>query len=630
MHAASVVLNGCCLSSSLRRRFAQNQEDCNFTILALLPTLGDQLFSHMDVEGLTAKLQRGRQSPAGAESTTPANQSIAAPVNGNAAEGAAQEHIPSTHETMEQVWTKLGPAKETTHGPTNGTNGIHAELGSEEKTETEAVGTEAAEENGAAVHAEAEEEEGRMKKSDAAHDGTVLEHMAAEGAGTSSDVKSPVAFGLEAVSEPAPLPIPSDARLTPSPSSSATPSAEPRESEKADEEEAAPAVNGREQPPPAMNTETSGNESAQPNAAPAKMPSPEELLAEKKEKLALWNELKITAFSRTLTTLYSLVLLSLQTHIQLNLLGRYAYLTSVATLSAPASSHNHQIRLERHDGVELESEDEEAMAQEEDEVKGIDLQTERLYLTFSWWFLHQGWKELADEVQGAVEEVIGGMALKSQLTHQDFLSLLNKIRRRVEHEPRDEAASTTDLRSEWSEATTTQRRGKRRSFLSVLFPSTPEEEVSVLQRAGAISASSPPIKSLADLSNTLPALLDETKDLIESHDFARILRLSLNRVFEVFENTLRPTFGVEPPMTTAEVDGLLRQSTAALAPDVSRFQQLTDDGQAGVRVRLASLFPAVARQSSAAINGVPNEYVEALTEIKELKAFSAVIYSSWT
>lgn len=624
----SVVLNGCRLFSSLRRRFAQNQEDCNFTILALLPTLGDQLFSHMDVEGLTAKLQRGRQSPAGAESTTPANQSIAAPINGNAAEGAAQGPITSTHETMEQVWTKLGPAKETTHGPTNGTNGIHAEQGSEEKILTEAEGTEAAEMNGAVMHEEMVE--GRMKKPDAAHDGAVLEQTAAEGADRSSDVKSPVAFGLEAVSEPAPLPIPSDARLTPSPSSTATPSAEPRESEKAVEEEAAPAVNGHEQPPFAMDTKTSGNESAQPDPALAKMPSPEELLAEKKEKLALWNELKITAFSRTLTTLYSLVLLSLQTHIQLNLLGRYAYLTSVATLSAPASSQNHQIRLERHDGLELESEDGEVMAQEEDEVKGIDLQTERLYLTFSWWFLHQGWKELADEVQGAVEEVIGGMALKSQLTHQDFLSLLNKIRRRVEHEPRDEAASTTDLRSEWSETTTTQRRGKRRSFLSVLFPSTPEEEVSVLQRAGAISANSPPIKSLADLSHTLPALLDETKDLIESHDFARILRLSLNRVFEVFENTLRPTFGVEPPMTTAEVDGLLRQSTAAVAPDVSRFQQLTDDGQAGIRVRLASLFPAVARQSSAAINGVPNEYVEALTEIKELKAFSAVIYSSWT
>jgi peroxin-3 len=133
-----------------------------------------------------------------------------------------------------------------------------------------------------------------------------------------------------------------------------------------------------------------------------------------------------------LTTLYSLVLLSLQTHIQLNLLGRYAYLTSVASLSAPASSSNHHIRLERNDGQRYEPDEEDGMGNDDldDAVKGIDLQTERLYLTFSWWFLHQGWKELADDVKAAVEDVLGGLALKTQLTHEDFLLLLNKIRRR--------------------------------------------------------------------------------------------------------------------------------------------------------------------------------------------------------
>jgi peroxin-3 len=183
-------------------------------------------------------------------------------------------------------------------------------------------------------------------------------------------------------------------------------------------------------------------------------------------------------------------------------------------------------------------------------------------------------------------------------------------------------------------------------FLPVLFPPS-SEELTVLEKAGAIPHD-PTIKTLSDLSPSLPTLLDETKDLLESKDFARILRLGLNRVFDVFEGTLRPTFRVEPALTSSEMDGLLRQSSSAAAAaaassssamggiggDViggaSRFQQLTDDGHAGIRVRLASLFPAVARQSSSAINGVPNEYVEALTDIKELKAFSAVIFSSWS
>jgi peroxin-3 len=286
-----------------------------------------------------------------------------------------------------------------------------------------------------------------------------------------------------------------------------------------------------------------------------------------------------------------------------------------------------------------EIEEEEASVRDDEELAGgIDVQTERLYLTFSWWFLHEGWKELADDVKDAVQDVFGSLALKTQLTHQDFLLLLNKVRRRVEYEVREDGVDTADGRSDWSEntaTTTARRRGKRKTFMSVLFPPT-SQEIWVLEKAGAIP-SDPCVKSIAQLSPQLPTLLDETKDLLESNDFSRILRLSLSRVFEVFEGTLRPTFGVEPAMTTNEVDGLLRQSSAAASAAIGgrqsssgRFQQLTDDEQAGVRVRLASLFPAVARQSSTAINGVPNEYVEALTEIKELKAFSAVIYSSWS
>lgn len=45
------------LSTSLRRRFAQNQEDCTFTVLALLPTVGDQLFGKLNVEQLTETLR---------------------------------------------------------------------------------------------------------------------------------------------------------------------------------------------------------------------------------------------------------------------------------------------------------------------------------------------------------------------------------------------------------------------------------------------------------------------------------------------------------------------------------------------------------------------------------------------
>lgn len=49
---------------SLRRRFIQNQEDCTFTLLALLPTLSSQILTDLDVEQQTHDLQQlSRQNP---------------------------------------------------------------------------------------------------------------------------------------------------------------------------------------------------------------------------------------------------------------------------------------------------------------------------------------------------------------------------------------------------------------------------------------------------------------------------------------------------------------------------------------------------------------------------------------
>ena len=48
---------------NLRRRFLQNQEDCNFTIMALLPTLATQIFEEMDVESISHALREQNKKP---------------------------------------------------------------------------------------------------------------------------------------------------------------------------------------------------------------------------------------------------------------------------------------------------------------------------------------------------------------------------------------------------------------------------------------------------------------------------------------------------------------------------------------------------------------------------------------
>lgn len=43
---------------SLRRRFEQNQEDCTFTVLALLPTATDNILAELQTERITFELQQ--------------------------------------------------------------------------------------------------------------------------------------------------------------------------------------------------------------------------------------------------------------------------------------------------------------------------------------------------------------------------------------------------------------------------------------------------------------------------------------------------------------------------------------------------------------------------------------------
>lgn len=52
------------------------------------------------------------------------------------------------------------------------------------------------------------------------------------------------------------------------------------------------------------------------------------------------------------------------------------------------------------------SEEQETVFDQDEEVERME--AERLFLTYSWWLLHEGWKEVADRVDEAVEKVFAG------------------------------------------------------------------------------------------------------------------------------------------------------------------------------------------------------------------------------
>ena len=121
------------------------------------------------------------------------------------------------------------------------------------------------------------------------------------------------------------------------------------------------------------------------------------------------------AVTRTLTTLYSITLLSVFTHVQLSLLGRYKYVHSIIQLERDEEER------EAWDATSIASLffapsrqvlDVEKLLSEDERSSlwrsGVDAQTERKFLTLSWWILHVGWKDVGERVRRGVEEVFEG------------------------------------------------------------------------------------------------------------------------------------------------------------------------------------------------------------------------------
>jgi peroxin-3 len=127
----------------------------------------------------------------------------------------------------------------------------------------------------------------------------------------------------------------------------------------------------------------------------------------------------LTAITRAFVLLYTLSLLTLLTRIQLNLLGRRNYLASVVSLAAPQNSES-RISLENHDDDNFEH------------AYGNDFETNRRYLSLSWWLLHRGCINLMQKVTKAVKEVFGSLNPREEITLEKLSELTLEVRKKVE------------------------------------------------------------------------------------------------------------------------------------------------------------------------------------------------------
>ncbi|KAG6102716.1 hypothetical protein E4U30_002252 [Claviceps sp. LM220 group G6] len=305
----------------------------------------------------------------------------------------------------------------------------------------------------------------------------------------------------------------------------------------------------------------------------------------RKTKRQLWDDLTISAITRAFTLIYTLALLTMLTRVQLNLLGRRSYLSSVVTLATGAAQAT--INLENNDDDDDTAEP----------AYGSDFDTNRKYLTFSWWLLNKGWAQIMHRVESAVRTVFGSLSPRDLVSFDRFTDLTMQVRKLVE-------GSSTDER-------------QKMNWLPFLLP-PPNQEEEVLRQSGILldddsSPSTQPdstASSSVSRSAGLRRLLDETADLLESPSFSHVLTLLLDTAFETL------------------VDKKLATEAFELPPQIPFPPPETVDLRASKIILLPKILSVLTRQAHVIGNGVPNEYLQDMETVRALTAFAAVVYSS--
>jgi peroxin-3 len=171
---------------------------------------------------------------------------------------------------------------------------------------------------------------------------------------------------------------------------------------------------------------------------------------------------------------------------------------------------------------------------------------------------------------------------------------------------------TLEVRKRVEGATEADRQVSK--WLKFLLPPRDQEDF-VLSESGMaselIDVGSPSIATSP--ASPLRRLLDETSDLIDSPSFAHVLTLLLDAGFSMLVDQKLAQQSFKVPSTPTGTD-----------LNAPRVQELVDIKPAKLPIVLAT----ITRQAHNIGNGVPNEYLQTMEQVRDLEAFAAVVYSS--
>jgi peroxin-3 len=144
-----------------------------------------------------------------------------------------------------------------------------------------------------------------------------------------------------------------------------------------------------------------------------------------------------------------------------------------------------------------------------------------------------------------------------------------------------------------------------RKWLQYLLPPLDQESF-VLETSGMTVPGEEHIAS-----PSLRRLVDETSDLIDSPPFAHVLTLLLDAAFEVLIDNKVASLAYKVPQTSASL---------------SRIQEIVGTD---AKAKIANTLAVFCRQAhNIGSSNEGNEYLAAMSNVRDLEAFAAVVYSS--
>ncbi|XP_056150089.1 peroxisomal biogenesis factor 3 [Lampris incognitus] len=268
-------------------------------------------------------------------------------------------------------------------------------------------------------------------------------------------------------------------------------------------------------------------------------------------KLEIWEDLKIISFTRSIVAVYSTCMLVVLLRVQLNIIGGYLYLENSVGSSGKTS------------------------------LAPPDVQQQ--YLSSIQHLLGDGLIELMTVVKRAVQDTLGGMSLKQNMSLLELEQQLNWIRAQVEGGSLlDQGASAEP--------------GAQRPLTCYMM--TDEENSLSDQACGLTESDVMTIK-----------LLNETRDMLDSPDLSTVLNTCLNRGFSRLLDNLAEFFRPPPG-----------DPTFCSAPD----------SLSAVSLPLAKIIPIVNGQINTICSENPSHFVQDLLMIDQVKEFAAIVYDTFS